>query len=68
MSVKIRVSYETEAEFDQIQTLLAPLGLRVNIPVPKGERFMRAYLFDRRSTPYYGERKTNGRRKEYGNL
>lgn len=57
MSVKIRVSYENDAEFEQIQNLLSPLGLRVNMPsLKKGKQFLRAYLYDRHSAPYYGER------------
>ena len=56
MSIKIRVSYETDAEINRIIDLLTPLGLKVKTPVKKGERFFRTYMYDRNNAPYYGER------------
>lgn len=47
MSVKIRISYETDAEINNIIDLLRPLGLKVKMPYKKGERFLRAYLYDK---------------------
>lgn len=48
MSIKIKVSYETNAEIDRIIDLLRPLGLRVKPAHKKGDwRFERCYLYSK---------------------
>ena len=53
MSLRIRVSYETDQELMQVLDLLSPLGLKVKMPEPKGN-YRRVYMNSPNPTPYYG--------------
>jgi len=62
MSLRIRVSYENDAELMKLLDLLAPLDLKVKMPRERKGNYLRCYLDSPNLTPYYGtyEKRTKG--------